>query len=156
MLRRRRMSTITHVGVAVPDLDRAVAWYSDVLGLEPLGPPTEVRANEGHAGTVAADVLGSGSFRQAHLTGANGVALELFEFTEPEPERKWKGIFHVCLVPASLDRTAARIAASGGRRTSRIWHIFPDAPYRTCYCEDPFGNTIELYSHSHERTYANR
>jgi hypothetical protein len=25
-----------------------------------------------------------------------------------------------------------------------------------CYCRDPFGNTVELYSHSHERVYANR
>jgi catechol 2,3-dioxygenase-like lactoylglutathione lyase family enzyme len=148
------MTTITHVGLEVADLDRAVAWYSDVLGLEPLGPAAEVRAREGHAGTVAADVLGGGSFRQAHLTSANGVALELFEFAEPEP--RWRGFFHVCVVPPSLDRTAARIAGSGGRRTSRIWHIFPDAPCRTCYCEDPFGNTIELYSHSHERTYSNR
>jgi catechol 2,3-dioxygenase-like lactoylglutathione lyase family enzyme len=148
------MTAIAHVGIAVADLDRAVTWYADVLGLQPLGPATAVPANEGHAGTVAADVLGCGSFRQAHMTSANGVALELFEFAEQQQE--WTGIFHVCVVPPSLDRTAARIAATGGRRTSRIWHIFPDAPYRTCYCEDPFGNTIELYSHSHERTYANR
>jgi catechol 2,3-dioxygenase-like lactoylglutathione lyase family enzyme len=149
------MTAVTHVGIAVADLDRAVSWYSDVLGLELLGPPTTVSAGEGHAGTVAADVLGrSTSFRQAHLTSANGVALELFEFAAGA--QRWRGIFHVCLVPPGLDRTAARIAATGGRRTSRIWHVFPDAPYRMCYCEDPFGNTIELYSHSHEHTYANR
>jgi catechol 2,3-dioxygenase-like lactoylglutathione lyase family enzyme len=148
------MTAITHVGIAVPELDRAVAWYADVLGLEPLGPPVAVCADDGHAGAVAADVLGGGSFRQAHLTSANGVALELFEFAQPQ--ERWTGIFHLCAVPPNLERTAARISASGGRRTSRIWHIFPDAPYRTCYCEDPFGTTIELYSHSHERTYANR
>jgi catechol 2,3-dioxygenase-like lactoylglutathione lyase family enzyme len=148
------MTAITHVGIAVPELDRAVAWYADVLGLETLGPPVAVSADDGHAGAVAADVLGGGSFRQAHLTSANGVALELFEFAEPQ--ERWTGIFHLCAVPPNLERTAARISASGGRRTSRIWHIFPDAPYRTCYCEDPFGTTIELYSHSHERTYANR
>jgi catechol 2,3-dioxygenase-like lactoylglutathione lyase family enzyme len=148
------MTAITHVGIAVPDLDAALGWYSNVLGLEPLAAPSVVSANEGHAGTVAADVLGDVSFRQAHLTGANGVALELFEFDGEDG--RWSGIFHVCFVPPSLDRAAARIAAAGGRRTSRIWHVFPDAPYRTCYCEDPFGNTIELYSHSHERTYANR
>lgn len=148
------MTAIAHVGMAVADLDRAVSWYSQVLDLEPLGPATTVRANEGHAGTVAADVLGNNAFRQVHLTSANGVALELFEFAEPQ--ERWKGLFHVCLVAPQLERAAARIAATGGRRTSRIWHIFEDAPYRTCYCEDPFGNTIELYSHSHERTYANR
>jgi catechol 2,3-dioxygenase-like lactoylglutathione lyase family enzyme len=148
------MTAITHVGIAVPDLDRAAAWYAGVLGLDPLGPPASVSAAEGHAGTVAADVLGTGSFRQAHLTSANGVAVELFEFEDEQT--RWEGIFHVCLVPPNLERTAERIAVCGGRRTSRIWPVFAGEPYRTCYCEDPFGNTIELYSHSHERTFANR
>jgi catechol 2,3-dioxygenase-like lactoylglutathione lyase family enzyme len=148
------MTAITHAGIAVPDLDAAVAWYSDVLGLEPLGPPVTIGAGEAHADRVAADVLGPGVFRQAHLTSTNGVAVELFEFCEEQPGRR--GIFHLCFVPPSFDRAAARIAAGGGRRTSRIWPIFPDAPYRACYFEDPFGNTVELYSHSHERTYANR
>lgn len=148
------MTAVAHVGIAVGRLDRAVAWYTETLGLEPLGRPTSVRPGEGHAGTVAADVLGPSAFRQAHLTSANGVAIELFEFADRQT--RWTGLFHLCLVPPNLDRTAARIAASGGRRISRVWPIFTDAPYRTCYCEDPFGNTIELYSHSHERTYANR
>jgi catechol 2,3-dioxygenase-like lactoylglutathione lyase family enzyme len=150
------MTAVAHVGMTVPDLDRAVGWYGDVLGLDPLAAPVRVAPEDGHAGVVAADVLGAdaGPFRQAHLTSANGVALELFEFERP-PAR-WRGIFHVCFVTPALERTAARAAACGGRRTSRIWRIAPNVPYLTCYCEDPFGNTIELYSHSHERTYANR
>jgi catechol 2,3-dioxygenase-like lactoylglutathione lyase family enzyme len=155
---------VTHVGVTVPDLDRAVRWYAEVLGLEPIGPAVEVRANRGHGGAVAADVFGSrlGRFRQAHLATANGVALELFEFVEPPTEPRdgfgyWRtGIFHVCFTVADLERMAERITAHGGRRTSRVWQIFRGEPYRTCYCEDPFGNVVELYSHSHERTYANR
>jgi catechol 2,3-dioxygenase-like lactoylglutathione lyase family enzyme len=149
------MSAITHVGLAVPDLNRAVRWYSDVLGLEPLGEPASVRAHEGHAGVVAADVLGAdfGSFRQVHLAAANGVALELFEFEGP---RHRSGLFHFCLVVPDVSQTAERIAASGGRRSSRVWEIFRGEQYLTCYCEDPFGTIVELYSHSHERTYANR
>jgi catechol 2,3-dioxygenase-like lactoylglutathione lyase family enzyme len=149
------MTAVTHVGVTVTDLNEAVRWYGDVLGLEPLGPAIEVRAGEGHGGAVAADVFGRrfGRFRQAHLTSANGVALELFEFAEPAVRQ---GIFHVCLTAPGIERMAERIAASGGRRMSRVWEIFPGEPYRTCYCQDPFGNVIELYSHSHERTYANR
>ena len=159
-------SAIAHVGVTVTDLDRAVLWYRDVLGLQPLGPAVEVEARAGHGGTVAADVFGPrfGRLRQAHLTSANGVALELFEFDEPRAERRatgfeyWKtGIFHFCLVAPDIERATERIVLSGGRRrTSRVWDIFEGEPYRTCYCEDPFGNVIELYSHSHERTYANR
>jgi catechol 2,3-dioxygenase-like lactoylglutathione lyase family enzyme len=149
------MTAIAHVGLAVPDLNAAAAWYCDVLGFEPLRPAASVRAGEGHAGTVAADVLGPGfrSFRQAHLTGANGVAIELFEFEGAESRR---GLFHFCVVVPDVPRTAERIARSGGRRSSRVWEIFQGDPYLTCYCEDPFGTIIELYSHSHERTHANR
>jgi catechol 2,3-dioxygenase-like lactoylglutathione lyase family enzyme len=149
------VTAFAHVGMTVPDLDRAVTWYRDVLGLEPLASATCVRAHEGHAGTVAADVLGPGlaAFRQAHLTSANGVALELFEF-EGDPPRS--GIFHFCVVVPDVRRTAEGITAAGGRRTSRVWNLFRGEPYLTCYCEDPFGNIVELYSHSHERTYANR
>jgi catechol 2,3-dioxygenase-like lactoylglutathione lyase family enzyme len=159
------MTAVAHLGLTVPDLERAVAWYRDVLGFDPLGEPVEVRAHEGHAGAVAADVFGPrlGAFRQAHLASANGAALELFEFVDPPtapPARTfeyWKtGLFHFCVVARDIERAAERIGATGGRRLTRAWEIFPGEPYRTCYCEDPFGTPIELYSHGHERTYANR
>jgi catechol 2,3-dioxygenase-like lactoylglutathione lyase family enzyme len=160
------MTAIAHVGMTVTDLDAAVAWYSDVLGLEPLGSSVEVRAGDEHGGALAAQVFGPGfgAFRQAHLTGANGTALELFQFLDPASSRRsanfdfrLTGIFHVCLIAGDVDRAAERIAATGGRRRmARAEPIFPGEPYRTCYCEDPFGNVIELYSHSHERTFANR
>jgi catechol 2,3-dioxygenase-like lactoylglutathione lyase family enzyme len=147
------MTAVTHVGVTVSDLDRALDWYGEVLGLEALASTIEVRAGEGHGGAVAEGVFGPafGRFRQAHLAGANGVAVELFEFDEAP--RDWRaGIFHVCLAVGDVESVARRI----GRRRSRVWQLFPGEPYRTCYCEDPFGNAIELYSHSHERTWANR
>lgn len=157
---------IAHVGVTVTDLDVAIDWYCSVLGFDPIAAPVEVSSEDGHAGAVATDVFGPrlGRFRQAHLASANGVALELFEFIEPRSERRadnfeyWKtGIFHLCVVAPDIEELASRIAESGGcRRTSRVWEMWPGEPYRTCYCEDPFGNIIELYSHSHERTYANR
>jgi catechol 2,3-dioxygenase-like lactoylglutathione lyase family enzyme len=157
---------IAHVGVTVTDLDWAVDWYCDVLGFEAIGPAVEVAADDGHAGAVAIDVFGPrlGRFRQAHLASANGVAVELFEFLEPRSERRmdnfdyWKtGIFHLCLVAPDIEQLAERIAKSGGRRrTAQVWEMWPGEPYRMCYCEDPFGNIIELYSHSLERTYANR
>jgi catechol 2,3-dioxygenase-like lactoylglutathione lyase family enzyme len=150
------MSAVTHVGITVPDVTRAARWYREVLGFEPLGPPVEVRPGEGHAGAAAADVLGPGfvTLRQAHLTGANGVALELFEFERP-PEGM-TGLFHFCVVAPDVARTARRIASHGGRRTSRVWQVFEGEPYRSCYCRDPFGNLVELYSHTHERVYSNR
>jgi catechol 2,3-dioxygenase-like lactoylglutathione lyase family enzyme len=160
------MTAIAHVGMTVTDVDLAASWYAEVLGFHPLGPPVEVRAGDGHEGQLAAEVFGAGfgAFRQAHLASSNGAALELFQFLDPPSERRTEnfdfrrtGIFHVCVVAPDVDRTAASIAARGGRRRiPRAARIFPGEPYLTCYCEDPFGNVVELYSHSHERTYANR
>lgn len=156
---------IAHVGITVTDLDRAVGWYCRVLGFEPIGGAAEIDVSDGHAGAMAADVFGPSlqGFRLAHLASANGTALELFEFVAPRGEPRpddfeyWRaGPFHVCVVAPDIEGTVGRIAASGGRRRSRIWQMFSGEPYRCCYCEDPLGNIVELYSHSHERTYANR
>ena len=116
---------LAHVGVTVTDLDAAVQWYGEVLGLDPIGPAVEVRANEGHGGAVAADVFGPrfGRFRQAHLATANGASLELFEFDEPAA-----AIPHFCLAAPEIEELAQRIAARGGRRTSRTWEIFAGEP----------------------------
>jgi catechol 2,3-dioxygenase-like lactoylglutathione lyase family enzyme len=150
------MTAVAHVGIAVPDLDSAERWYRDVLALDALGPHTRVRAGRGYDGAVAADVLGPdfGAFRQAHLAGANGVALELFEFEDRVDALA--GLFHVCLTVGDVGAVAERVASSGGRRTSGVWPIFENEPFLTCYCRDPFGNIVELYSHSHERVYSNR
>lgn len=157
---------VAHVGVTVPGLDRAVAWYEATFGFEPIGPSLAIRADDGHGGVVATDLFGArfGALRQAHLATANGVAIELFQFLDPPTEALmdgldfWRaGISHLCLVTPEPAALARRIADTGGRQlTSRAWPIFPGEPYLTCFCEDPFGNVIELYSHSHERTYANR
>jgi catechol 2,3-dioxygenase-like lactoylglutathione lyase family enzyme len=152
--------------MTVTDVEHAASWYADVLGFEPLGPAVQVSAGEGYAGELAATVFGAGfgAFRQAHLASSNGTALELFQFLDPPTERRADGfdfrrtgLSHLCVVAPDVERTATRIASRGGRRrTPRAAAIFPGEPYRTCFCEDPFGNVLELYSHSHERTYANR
>jgi catechol 2,3-dioxygenase-like lactoylglutathione lyase family enzyme len=158
---------LAHIGVTVPDLDRAVAWYQDVLGLELLLGPVEVETNDSHTGDQVRDVFGRDRirFRQAHLSMGNGVALEMFEFAEPPGMTRpdnfefWKtGVFHICIVDRDIDTLVERIEATGGRlRTRKVWSVFSDQPkYRFCYCEDPFGNIIELYSHSHEQVFANR
>ena len=155
-----------HIGLTVADLDKAVDWYTRILGCRVLLGPVELEADDTHAGRQAADVFGPEfkRFRQAHLMTPDGVALEIFEFRDPAtpserpPFSYWRpGVFHVCLVAPDIDRAADAIARSGGRmRTSRVWEIFEGEPFRMCYCEDPFGNVIELYSHPHEVVFAGR
>jgi catechol 2,3-dioxygenase-like lactoylglutathione lyase family enzyme len=154
-----------HVGITVPDLDRAVEWYRDVLGFDLLSGPLELTADGSLAGDGAAAVFGARfrALRMAHMSTANGIGIELFEFGEPATERRpdpfeyWKtGISHICVVARDIDEMAARIAETGGKVRVPPYEMAPGLPYRWCYCEDPFGTVLELYTHSHEQVYSNR
>ena len=46
-------------------------------------------------------------------------------------------------------------ALSGGKRRTDIMELVPGSGKKICFCEDPFGNVIEIYSHSYEQFWAN-
>jgi len=157
--------TVCHIGLTVPDIDRAVDWYTRVLGFGVLMAPAMIEAQDGHAGRGASSVFGDafGAMKQAHLTAGNGVGIELFEFLEPKTSpasaefNYWHvGVFHICICDPDVAGLARRIAETGGKQRTAVTVSFDDEPYRWCYCEDPFGNIIEIYSHSYEQVYANR
>jgi len=94
-------ATLDHIGIAVSDLDEALEFYRDALGLE-LGPAEEVASER-----VRAQFLPVGE-----------ASLELLEATAPESaiarsvERRGPGIHHITLrvddLQVALDRLKAR------------------------------------------------
>jgi lactoylglutathione lyase family protein len=155
--------TFSHVGITVPELEKAVEFYSKAFGLYVIMAPTEIRHDDSAIGQMCDDVFGPGwgSFRIAHLSTGDGIGIELFEFPNTKPERKpfeyWRlGIFHICVQDQDLEERVKTIVSLGGRqRMSQVRYYYPgQKPYRMVYCEDPFGNIIELYSHSYELTYS--
>ena len=95
------------------------------------------------------------------MAAANGVGFEIFQLIDPPHERKtqsleyWKnGFFHICVTDPNVEELVESITSHGGKQLSRIWLIKPEQPeYRMCYCEDPFGNILEVYSHNYEMLY---
>jgi len=56
---------------------------------------------------------------------------------------------------SDIESLAEKIVALGGKQRMPVREYYPgEKPYRMVYCEDPFGNIIELYSHSYELTYS--
>jgi catechol 2,3-dioxygenase-like lactoylglutathione lyase family enzyme len=152
---------VNHVGVGVADIERAIHWYQEVLGFTLLKGPFEVRATD--PGADIQDVLGQDckALLLAHMVSVNGIGIELFQLLDPPHERReptleyWKsGFFHICVTDPDIEGLAARIASSGGRQRSKIWRNDRTTDeYRLCYCEDPFGNIIEIYTHNYETLY---
>ena len=93
---------IAHVGVAVADLDAALAFYRDVLGLDPE-PPESV-----DGATIVSLELGE-------------TRLELLSATAPDSPitkflaRRGPGIHHICYRVPDLDAALAACRRAGYR-----------------------------------------
>ncbi|WP_114955084.1 VOC family protein [Sphingosinicella terrae] len=156
----KSMPTVNHVGMTVPDLDAALAWYQEVLGFTVMTKPVEMSSIDPVLGESLLDMLGPRvrRFRMAHLQTGNRVGIQVFEFIDPAPEPAegevayWRsGFTHICVTHPDIEGLAAKIEAHGGRR-SRVWAVIEGVPYAAAYCADPFGNVIEINSHGYEET----
>ena len=154
--------SFSHIGLSVTDLDEAVKFYTEVMGWYLIMPPTTIEEDESAIGVMCTDVFGAGwgSFRIAHLSTGDRVGVEIFQFRNAErPENNfeyWKtSVFHFCIQDPDVEGMAAKIVAAGGKQRMPVREYFPgEKPYRMVYCEDPFGNILEVSSHSYELTYS--
>lgn len=95
-------SAVAHIGVAVPDLEAALAFYRDVLGVT-AGPPDVV-----DGATIVALPFGDTQIELlAPLTTDGPIAKFL--------DRRGPGIHHLCLRVPDLDAALARCRALGYR-----------------------------------------
>jgi catechol 2,3-dioxygenase-like lactoylglutathione lyase family enzyme len=156
--------SFNHVGIGVSDIDQAVNWYREIFGFTLLRERFDVRSDDGsYSGRQAGNVLGDRfrHMRMAHMGSGNGVGIELFQLLDPPHEKRatsleyWKsGFFHICITDPDVPGTVGRIVERGGKQLSKIWNMEPNSrDYKMCYCEDIFGNIIEIYSHSYDQMY---
>jgi len=133
-----------HVAISTPNMERAVAFYRDLLGLE------EISRTSWPAGSLQINqVLGleDSAATQVMLQGRN-LCLELFQFSLPEtlPEEGERpvnrhGITHFCLDVKGIDELYQRLLKAGVR-----FHVPPQhlGAVKATYARDPDGNVFEL------------
>ena len=106
---------LAHVGVAVPSIADALAFYRDVLNLTP--PPRPPETADG--ATIVSLPLGEGE-------GEGGTDIELLEPSDPNgPVAKFlakrgPGIHHLCFRVPDLDQALARCRAAGYRLVDEL------------------------------------
>jgi methylmalonyl-CoA/ethylmalonyl-CoA epimerase len=97
-------ATLDHVGIAVADLEAALRFYRDALGLE-IETPEEVASQR----------------VRAHFIPAGEAALELLEATAPDSpiakylEKRGPGLHHITLRVDDIDAALAQLKARGVR-----------------------------------------
>jgi catechol 2,3-dioxygenase-like lactoylglutathione lyase family enzyme len=153
--------TLNHIAISVSDLDGATKWYEDIFGFTKIAGPLEFIMNDSILGEAVRDIHGSNleKMRIVWLSTGNQVGFEIFEYIEPKAQRRqdnfeyWKsGITHFCITDPNLEDLCDRISKSGGKQRSEIWEIVADKGYKIVFCEDPFGNIVEIYSDGYEQT----
>ncbi|MDP0488499.1 MAG: lactoylglutathione lyase family protein [Fusobacterium sp. JB021] len=153
----------SHIGITVSNLDNAVNFYKEVMGWYIIMEPSQVlEEKETAIGQMCIDVFGEGwkTFRIAHLSTADGIGIELFEFPKNnKPKAEFNpfqtGVFHFSVKDPDIEGLVSKIIEYGGKQRMPIREYYPgDKPYKMVYMEDPFGNIIEIYSHSYELHYS--
>ena len=151
-----------HVGITVPDVPSAVAWFENVLGCSsPLafGPfldPT---------GTFMHDLLDvhprAVIERIQHVRCGNGPSIELFQYTSPDQDRTFRknsdfGGKHIAFYVRHIDRAVARLSALGAQKLLGPLPVTdgPAAGQTINYFRTPFGTYLELISYPQGEAYA--
>jgi methylmalonyl-CoA/ethylmalonyl-CoA epimerase len=93
---------VAHVGVAVPSIDAALAFYRDILGLEP-GP-----SESADGATVVGVRLGDVQIELLEPRDADGPVAKFLA-------KRGAGIHHLCFRVPDLDRALERCRAAGYR-----------------------------------------
>ena len=138
------------IGIPVGDMDRALAFYTDVLGFEPVSD----REIEGSAYERLTGVFGLHA-RIVRLR-LGGEFVELVQYLAPEgrpvpvdsrSNDRW--FQHIAIIVSDMDRAYAWLRrhkvrhASTGPQTLPAWNI-KAAGIRAFYFKDPDGHPLEI------------
>jgi catechol 2,3-dioxygenase-like lactoylglutathione lyase family enzyme len=155
---------MSHIGILVGEMAKAVEFYTKALGLEIVMNETKVMEEQETAiGKMCVAVFGEGfkGFNIAHLVTEDDIGVELFEMTDREEKHNVDfskiGIFHFCLQTDDFQSVIDKVEQYGGKVRMDIMRYHPEddnKPYKMVYLEDPFGNLFELYSHTYRETYS--
>lgn len=145
---------VHHIGVSVPDLDKAREFYIDLLGAVEEVPPMEWRDNA----FIDAIIDLKDSAARQFMCRLGNTHIEVFEYRQPVPEPmdpgrgvNHHGYTHFALQVDDIAATQERLLAAGCRvhtpaDLSTIT-VHPDGSktgYSATYCRDWFGNVFEI------------
>jgi catechol 2,3-dioxygenase-like lactoylglutathione lyase family enzyme len=152
---------IDHIGMTVPNLSVAAAWFEQKLGFtNPLtfGPFSDP---SGTFMTDLVDVHPRAVVEQIRvLRGGNGPGVELFQYTSPDQDTSfrmnsdWFG-HHLAFYVRDIDKGVDTLQSQTGTKLFGPVTLTdgPAAGQSINYFHDPFGTDVELISYPHGMAY---
>ena len=136
---------IHHFALTVSEMDRSLAFYTDLFGLEVV---SDREVERDYVELITA--IPGAHQRLVHLSGY-GQRLELLEYKAPRGAPRARplqdaGSAHLCFITDDLDGETARLEKAGVtfRSLPVVTTSGPNAGGRGIYVEDPDGNAVEV------------
>lgn len=150
-----------HVGLTVPDLDAAEAFFAEVLGCIPVTRFGPFRDDEGSFMADHLDVHPRAVIKAISLMRCgDGSNLELFEYDAPDqvvmsPRNSDVGAHHLAFYVDDIDAAAADLRARGLTVFAGPLPIGegPTAGQSILYFRTPWGVQLELISYPRGMAY---
>jgi catechol 2,3-dioxygenase-like lactoylglutathione lyase family enzyme len=143
-----RILNADHTGITVSNLERALAFWRNVLGFE-------LSHTAHQTGEMAREITGiaGAEIKLGVVKAPGGHRIELLEYLAPADRKRHAdlrpcdvGSVHVALVIDDLDAVLSAINVSGWKAAgkSQTLQSGPNAGKRVVYVHDPDGTTIEF------------
>jgi len=139
------LKNIRHVGIVVLDIEKALSFYRDLLGLKIQGTTYE-------DGDFINHLLAKGQIKLKTIklsADDNATRIELLGFSNPEPNNNKnaelfnRGFTHVALTVNNLDELYSRLKKAGIEFNCPP-QISPNGTLKVTFCKDFEGNYLEL------------
>jgi glyoxylase I family protein len=133
---------IHHVAIGVPDFQKGLEFYRDVLGFEVMSQG-QISGNEPANRTIGLDDIHA----EVAMLKAPNAFIELWQYSNPAPEDHRQrpsdyGYPHFALQVTDIQQEYDRMRAAG---MEFVGEPVDFGTASAIYGKDPFGNVIELY-----------
>ena len=147
--------TMNHTGMIVGDLDEAIKFYGEGLGLSVI---LDVEAG----GPELSQWLGYDDVqvRAAFMSGDDGHSVELIQYFQPATEqrdpaeqhrRNVTGAAHLAFIVEDIEETHRKLLSMGAKALNPP--VTMNENLKGCYLQDPWGNWLELdQNQAHQHT----
>lgn len=140
---------LDHVGLTVPSLEAATAFFAEVLGARVEADIVREPLSGSEVETALGLPAGAVVRRVRMLSLEEGAGIELFEIDTAQqaqpPQLSDLGVQHFAVEVADIDATILRATRAGGRVLAAPAPI-PGGPSGAVwvYCQLPWGGLVEL------------
>jgi catechol 2,3-dioxygenase-like lactoylglutathione lyase family enzyme len=137
------MAHLNHVGLTVTDLDRSIAFYTEVAGFTLARPAVRVEGDWFDTLTH-----NEGASLDAATLDLDGFTLQLVQYHDGGAPaiatgHNHVGNMHLCIYVDDVDAKHAAITATGLHNPTPIVHVMR-SPTRSFYVDDPDGIPVEF------------